>query len=259
MAKDKTSFVLYSDNKSIIDLMTNEQAGLLLKTLFSYVNDENPKIDESIKLVFEMIKLQLKRDLKKWENTVSERSISGRKGNLKKYNLDLFNLFEQGKYTLEQAENIAKNRKTSHSVANVAVNDSVSVSVNDNVNDNVILLKKETKINNTPTAKFSFFNSLIELGVEKQLVNDWLAVRKNKKLTNTETAFKNLEKEFEKCGKPIPVIIEKCVTESWGGFKASWDWKDGQTKNSEPIVAGRQTMETIKKNLDGSNLYVPGI
>jgi hypothetical protein len=54
MAKDKTSFVLYSDSKSIIDLMTNEQAGLLLKTLFAYVNDENPTIDNSIAIVFEI-------------------------------------------------------------------------------------------------------------------------------------------------------------------------------------------------------------
>lgn len=78
MAKDKTSFVLYSDNQSIINLMTDEQAGLLLKTLFSYVNDENPIIDSSIVLVFEMIKLQLKRDLKKWEQTKNGRSIAGK-------------------------------------------------------------------------------------------------------------------------------------------------------------------------------------
>lgn len=168
MAKDKTSFVMYSDNKSIIDLMTNEQAGLLLKTLFAYVNDENPIIDESIKLVFEMIKLQLKRDLKKWENTVSERSISGRKGNLKKYNLDLFNLFEQGKYTLEQAESIAKHRKTSHSVANVAVNDSVSVSVSvsDSVSDNVINKKRLNKFN--PPTLSEVENYFFENGYKKE-------------------------------------------------------------------------------------------
>jgi Family of unknown function (DUF6291) len=166
MATNKTSFVLYSDNKSIIDLMTNEQAGLLLKTLFAYVNDENPIIDESIKLVFEMIKLQLKRDLKKWENTVSERSISGRKGNLKKYNLDLFNLFEQGKYTLDQAENIAKSRKTSHSVANVAVSDSVNVSVSVSDSDNVINKKRLNKFN--PPSLSEVENYFFENGYKKE-------------------------------------------------------------------------------------------
>jgi hypothetical protein len=42
------------------------------------VNDENPTIDNSIVLVFEMIKVQLKRDLKKWEQTKEGRSIAGK-------------------------------------------------------------------------------------------------------------------------------------------------------------------------------------
>jgi len=121
MAKDKTSFVLYSDSKSIIDLMTNEQAGLLLKTLFSYVNDENPKIDTSIALVFEMIKLQLKRDLKKWERTKEGRSIAGKAS--------------------AEAKKLAKlNQQNSTNLTNVdfvqqtSTNSTVSVSVSDNVN-----------------------------------------------------------------------------------------------------------------------------
>ena len=89
MAENKKSFVLYSDSKSIIDLLTNEQAGLLLKTLFAYVNDENPKIDNSIALVFEMIKLQLKRDLKKWEQTKEVRSAAG-KASAEAHNTVLF-------------------------------------------------------------------------------------------------------------------------------------------------------------------------
>lgn len=123
MAKDKTSFVLYSDNKSIIDLMTDEQAGLLLKTLFSYVNDENPIIDNSIVLVFEMIKLQLKRDLKKWEQTKNGRSIAGKAS--------------------AEAKRLAKlNQQNSTNSTNVdfvqqqPTNSTVSVSVSDSVNVN---------------------------------------------------------------------------------------------------------------------------
>jgi len=123
MAKDKTSFVLYSDNKSIIDLMSNEQAGLLLKTLFAYVNDENPLIDNSIILVFEMIKLQLKRDLKKWEQTKNSRSVAGKAS--------------------AEAKKIAKlNQQNSTNSTNVdfvkqtSTNSTVSVSVSDSVNVN---------------------------------------------------------------------------------------------------------------------------
>lgn len=98
-------------------------------------------------------------------------------------------------------------------------------------------------------SKFSFFNSLIELGAEKQLVSDWLKVRKTKKLTNTETAFESLKKEFEKANKPINDILRVCVTNSWGGFKASWDWnidlsKKATTQEQQPI---RRNLVTLKE------------
>jgi hypothetical protein len=145
MAKDKTSFVLYSDSKSIIDLMTNEQAGLLLKTLFAYVNDENPVIDNSIALVFEMIKLQLKRDLKKWEQTKEGRSVAGKAS--------------------AEAKKLAKlNQQNSTNSTNVdfvqqtSTNSTVSVSVNDSVNVNVI--NKDSKAN-LEIRTLAFKNSLI--------------------------------------------------------------------------------------------------
>ena len=60
MAKDKKSFILYADQKTTIDLLTDDQAGKLLKHIYRYVNDENPSIDDQIiNLVFEPIKQQL--------------------------------------------------------------------------------------------------------------------------------------------------------------------------------------------------------
>lgn len=96
------------------------------------------------------------------------------------------------------------------------------------VNDNITKWIE----NETPTAdKFSFFNSMINLGAKKDLVNDWLKVRKTKKLTNTETAFNNLKIEFEKSGKEVNEILTKCITDSWGGFKASWNWQTNNQLN----------------------------
>jgi len=122
MAENKTSFVLYSDSKSIIDLLTNEQAGLLLKTLFAYVNDENPKIDSSIALVFEMIKLQLKRDLKKWEKTKEGRSAAG------KASAEAKRLAKLNEQNSTNSTNVDFVQQTSTN-STVSVNDSVSVSV----------------------------------------------------------------------------------------------------------------------------------
>jgi hypothetical protein len=129
MAKDKTSFVLYSDSKSIIDLLSNEQAGLLLKTLFAYVNDENPIVDDSIKLVFEMVKLQLKRDLKKWERTKEGRSIAGKAS-------------AEARKLLKESQQISTNLTNVDFVQQTSTNPTVSVSVSDSVNVNDIYYKE---------------------------------------------------------------------------------------------------------------------
>jgi hypothetical protein len=73
---------------------------------------------------------------------------------------------------------------------------------------------------------FSFFNSLVGLGAKKELVNDWLKVRKNKKATNTETAFNGFKKEYIKSGKNINEVLEICIVNSWSGFKTEWINKD---------------------------------
>ena len=78
MAENKTSFVLYSDQRTLIELLSNEQAGVLFKHIFAYVNDENPICtDQLITIAFEPIKQQFKRDLVKWERTKEGRSKAG--------------------------------------------------------------------------------------------------------------------------------------------------------------------------------------
>jgi len=148
MAKDKTSFVLYSDSKSIIDLLSNEQAGLLLKTLFAYVNDENPTIDNSIALVFEMIKLQLKRDLKKWEQTKEGRSIAG------KASAEAKRLAKLNEQTSTNSTNVDFVQQTS---TNSTVSVSVSGSVNVNDINKVVIGEKTPKL--PKSNKEELFNS----------------------------------------------------------------------------------------------------
>lgn len=69
---------------------------------------------------------------------------------------------------------------------------------------------------------FSFMKSLINLGAEKNLVTDWLKVRKTRKCTNTETAFNYFKSEVEKSGRDINQILKTCCEKSWGGFNAEW-------------------------------------
>ena len=80
MAENKKGFVLYADQKFIFDDLTNEEAGLLIKHIFSYVNDENPELkDRFLDMAFKPIKLQLKRDLVKYEGVKERNSANARK------------------------------------------------------------------------------------------------------------------------------------------------------------------------------------
>lgn len=91
-----------------------------------------------------------------------------------------------------------------------------------------------TKETSNTVLPFKFFDSLISLGVDKDIASDWLKVRKTKRLTNTETAFKNFIIEVEKSKKDINFILTKCVVNSWGGFKAEWLQNENQQMTSKP-------------------------
>lgn len=69
---------------------------------------------------------------------------------------------------------------------------------------------------------FDFKKSLIELGVEPSIADDWLKVRKTKKATNTKTAFNRIKNEIEKSGLPANECISISVEKSWQGFNHEW-------------------------------------
>lgn len=69
---------------------------------------------------------------------------------------------------------------------------------------------------------FDFKKSLLDLCSDKQLVLDWLKIRKTKKAVNTETAFDGFIREQEKSGLSVTEVLKICVERSWSGFTASW-------------------------------------
>ena len=181
MASGKNSFLLYIDLIHTVRKMSDEKAGQLFKTILEYVNDENPVIDDLlIEIAFEPIKQSLKRDLKKWEGELENKSIGGRVGNLKRWNIDLYNRFAKKEITLEEAESIVFARKSlpidtdidnqipsdtdsehripSDTIASIAVNDTVSV--NDSV---TVSEKKKDKYPTIEEAEIYF----IEKGANK--------------------------------------------------------------------------------------------
>jgi hypothetical protein len=76
--------------------------------------------------------------------------------------------------------------------------------------------------------KYSFKKNLLELGIEKQIVEDWLKVRKAKRAANTETAFNKIKLEIEKSNLTANECIKIAVERSWQGFKSEWLKKDAE-------------------------------
>lgn len=115
--------------------------------------------------------------------------------------------------------------------------------------ENNILLGKEPK----KESRFNFKKKLIEYGFEESLVSDWLAVRKTKKATNTETAFNSFIKEIESRSCNINDMLQICVTNSWSGFKFIWvdnlkNQKNGQQsgKTNAEIFNDAMQSDTAK-------------
>ena len=131
MDKSKKSFILYSDQKELFDQLSDEQAGKLIKFIFSYVNDEEPTTDDLlINLAFTPIKQQFKRDLDKWNKTKEGRSKAGKASAEARRNK------KQQSLTNSTSVNNVQQKSTNST-------DNVNVNVNDNVNVNVNDIKKE--------------------------------------------------------------------------------------------------------------------
>jgi hypothetical protein len=80
MAKDKKSFVAYTDWKETFEALPDDKAGQLIKHIFAYVSDEKPQTDDVlINAVFANIKNTLKRDLAKWDKQHQQRIEAGKK------------------------------------------------------------------------------------------------------------------------------------------------------------------------------------
>lgn len=81
MAEEKKSIVVYADWIKKFEILTDEEAGRLIKHFFRYVNDLRPIAPDRItQLSFIDIEQCLKRDLVKWEQRAERSRSNGSKG-----------------------------------------------------------------------------------------------------------------------------------------------------------------------------------
>ena len=125
MAENKKSFVLYADLIKSIEHLTYEEKGILFTHLLEYVNDMNPILNDRLILTaWKPIELQLKRDLKKFEEVKAKRSIAGKRSAELR--------------ALKNDEQDATNSTSVESVEQTPTNPTDNDNDNDNVTDNVI-------------------------------------------------------------------------------------------------------------------------
>lgn len=132
----KDSFILYVDQKEIIDTLTDNEAGKLLKAIFEYETTQKlPKLSKTLNLVFIPIKNALDRNREKYEKACekNKKNISKRwnKENTKN---------TSGKNGMQKDTKNTDNDSDSDSEHD---NDSESDNDNDNEHDSVNDIKKE--------------------------------------------------------------------------------------------------------------------
>lgn len=125
----KKSFILYNDQKEVIDELNDEDAGKLFKAIYEYNVNKNIILTGALKVIFIPFKNSFDRDDDKWENIVKLRSEAGKKHSGNQYtnekNGTSVPFVPKNGTSVPKMEQNGTNGTVSVSVS---VNDSVSVS-----------------------------------------------------------------------------------------------------------------------------------
>lgn len=198
----RNSFVLYTDQRAVIDKLSNEQAGKLIKAIYEYASTgEMPELDDEI-LNFVIIPIQqtLNRDFEKYSETVERRRKAGAKGGKQK----VANL-ANATFAKQTLANLPDND-------NVNDNDSDSVNVSVNVNDNVRVKKNDPLISKTKKAFIDEYTKIFG-------VKPFLSFQDSTKLVELSADYPDFEELI-----PIALARLKNIDFKDINFKPSASW-----------------------------------
>lgn len=80
--EEKKSFLLFTDRWKEIQMLSDEQCGILFKAIFTYVNTGEPleTDDLALRLLFSFLTAQIDENTRKWEATRQARAEAGKRG-----------------------------------------------------------------------------------------------------------------------------------------------------------------------------------
>ena len=88
--------------------------------------------------------------------------------------------------------------------------------------------------NTAPAKRARSYSSadLVAFGVDAQVADEFLAIRKRKRAPFTAVALEGFQREAVKASMTLDAVLRKCVERGWQGFEAAWVEKD--------LTAGRK-------------------
>jgi hypothetical protein len=209
---DKNNFLMYKDFKSSIDILSDEQAGKLIKAVFNYVNgrvEPNFK-DGMLIMAFNILKTQLERDLESYKKRVKASQENGKLGG-RPPNDD----------KPKEPKKPSGLKKTNSVAPKPRKGDSVSVSDKDSVN---VIDKKDKK-------KIVYF----ENESLNNLFNDFLKQRKSPKVKNTKLSIGLLLNKLKPFSDEVKTeMINNSIVSGWASvFELK---SNGYTKQDKEIT-----------------------
>lgn len=166
----KTGFILHLDSLSVLDELTNEQAGILFKAIRDYNSGKEPELDFAMRMAFIPFKNQFERDLKTYNNTCERNRNNGAKGGRPKKPIE----------TQETQVVFEKPKKADNK--------------NDNKNNKEIYIPEFSEFLNYAVSQVKFINKEdVRLKYESWKVNDWSVTVNNKtrKIVNWKSTLLN--------------------------------------------------------------------
>lgn len=90
------------------------------------------------------------------------------------------------------------------------------------ISTNVDINTAHEKPAKKPTKHEADLALLAEHGIDGQIAEDFLTIRKAKRQPLTETAMRLIASDAEKCGMTAAQAVEYAIGNGWGSFRAEW-------------------------------------
>ncbi len=103
----------------------------------------------------------------------------------------------------------------------------------DTESNNNLTKNRSKNLTNNKATKSSETDLLKNYGIDEQLSDDFLKLRKAKKAPLTKTAIEGIEREAKLAGITVSDALRICVERNWQSFSSKWDWKPKQPQSMQ--------------------------